>query len=250
MLVLLMQHLLEKIEHRPFPLPARPWIMTQVWHDLLFAHWPIAPEQIRPLLPAPLELDLFEGSAWAGVVPFHMSGICGRGLPPIPGCRAFPELNVRTYVRYNGIPGVYFFSLDADSSLGVWGARMTYSLPYFKARMAVKNDGDRIIYNSSRLGAQAEFKASYRPTSPPEQRKAGSLEHFLTDRYCLYTVSRRGEAVRRAVIHHLPWPLQNAEAAIAVNTVAAAAGISLPQTPPILHFSKRLEVLVWWPERL
>jgi uncharacterized protein YqjF (DUF2071 family) len=243
-----MKQLLAFTAHRPFPLPQRPWIMKQVWHDLLFAHWPIAPDDMSLLVPAPLEVDLFDGKAWAGVIPFHMSGIRGRGLPPMPGCRAFPELNVRTYVRYKGILGVYFFSLDAGSIAAVWGARATYSLPYYLARMQVTANEREISYTSSRVRVAAEFQGSYAPVAAIELRRPGSAEHFLTERYCLYTVSRNGE-VRRAVIHHLPWPLQNAEADIQCNTMAAAAGITLPQTPPLLHFSKRLEVLVWWPER-
>jgi uncharacterized protein YqjF (DUF2071 family) len=221
--------------------------MKQVWHDLLFAHWPNAPDEMRRLVREPLELDLYEGEAWAGVIPFHMSGVRGRAMPPVPGASAFPELNVRTYVRYKGITGVYFFSLDAGSRLAVWGARASYALPYYFARMSVTANGSRIEYSSSRAHAEADFEGSYAPTSSVELSAPGSLQHFLTERYCLYTVDLKHQ-VRRAVIHHLPWPLQNAEGEIRSNTMADAAGIALPSTPAQLHFSKRLEVLVWCPE--
>ena len=224
--------------------------MKQVWHDLLFAHWPIPLAEMLPLVPAALEIDCHDGSAWAAVAPFHMSGIRARGLPPLPGWSAFPELNVRTYVKYRGVPGVYFFSLDAGNRTAVEMARRGYWLPYFYSRMQVDvQKNDEVQYSSSRVREAAEFRGRYRPTGGVRRRDQGLLEHFLTERYCLYAVGRSGE-VLRGHIHHLPWPLQDAEAQIECNTVAAAAGIRLPELPPLLHFAKRLEVLVWWPERV
>lgn len=241
-----MDPILQITAHRPFPLPREPWIMKQVWNDLMFAHWPIPVERMRRLVPAPLELDLFEGSAWVAVTPFHISGLRFRYLPPLLASN-FLELNTRTYVTYKGIGGVFFFSLDASSRAAVLGARLGYYLPYFSARMQLEREGERLVYTSSRVSAEAEFAGGYQPVAAVELRQPGSIEHFLTERYCLYTVSHG--IVRRAVIHHVPWPLQNAQAEISVNTVAAAAGIALPQTPHLLHFSKRIEVLVWHPER-
>ena len=124
--------------------------MEQTWNDLLFAHWPVAPENLRPLVPPVLPLDTFNGQCWAAVTPFHMTGIRGRWMPPIPGTSSFPELNVRTYVNYGGKPGVFFFSLDAASRLAVWGARAAYHLPYFYARMKVRTEKDRVHYDSFR----------------------------------------------------------------------------------------------------
>src|SRR6266404_1437981 len=118
--------LLDRTAHRPWPLPSGPWVMAQSWHDLLFAHWPIAPEDMRPLIPAQLELDTFDGQCWVGVVPFWMSGVRARGFPAVPGMSCFPELNVRTYVVCGGKPGVYFFSLDAANRLAVRTARFLY----------------------------------------------------------------------------------------------------------------------------
>jgi uncharacterized protein YqjF (DUF2071 family) len=239
---------LSQAAHRTAPMPSRPWIMVQKWHDLLFAHWPLPPQQIRPLVPKELELDLRDGHAWVGVIPFWMSGIRARGTPAVPRLSTTPELNVRTYVTCRGIPGVYFWSLDCASRLAVWGARTFYHLPYFNAVMSVQNAGESFSYSCRRLDhpQPAEFRGSYRPTSPPRARDKTTLEHFFTERYCLYSL-RRGK-VLRAYIHHLPWPLQDAEAEIELNTMASAAGIHLPTTPPLLHFSRDLEVLVWWPE--
>jgi len=234
---------LKSVAHRPWPLPAGPWVMAQTWHDLLFAHWPVETQAVRRLVPAELPLDAFEGHAWVGVIPFHMSGIRGRGLPPLPGLSRFPELNVRTYVTLDGKPGVYFFSLDAANLPAVWAARRFYRLPYFHARMSSQAAQERIVYASHRFHGNTEFRGSYRPTGPIQLRERGSLEHWLTERYCLYTLN--AGCVHRAEIHHQPWPLQDAEAEIQVNTMTEAAGIWLPQIPPTLHFAKRLEVLIW-----
>jgi uncharacterized protein YqjF (DUF2071 family) len=168
---------------------------------------------------------------------------------PFPGL-AFPELNVRTYVTLDGKPGVYFFSLDAGSVMAVFGARIVYALPYFYAHMNVIHDGDAVHYRCRRShrGKVADFQGDYRPVSAVRNSPKGSLEHFLTERYCLYAVE--AGRVYRAQIHHLPWPLQEAEAEISRNTMPAAAGIELPDEKPFLHFAKVMEVLVWAPERL
>lgn len=217
--------------------------MRQTWNDLLFAHWPLAPEELAQKIPAPLELDLFEGKAWIAVTPFHMTGIRARGFPALPGASAFPELNVRTYVRFAEKPGVFFFSLDAASQLAVWGARVGFRLPYFLADIEVRLNGERVRYHSRRQIGQAELKARYGPTSEVRVREKGTVEHFLTERYCLYAANR--ERVWRAEIHHVPWPLQDASAEFEINTMAAASGIEVSGPPALLHFAKRLDVLVW-----
>jgi hypothetical protein len=172
-----------------------------------------------------------------------MSGIRARGLPALSGLSSFPELNVRTYVTFGGKPGVYFFSLDAANLPAVWAARTLYHLPYFHAAMTSKELGGEIHYRSRRIGGVAELRGHYRPTAEPRLRERGSIENWLTERYCLYT-THRGQ-VYRGEIHHQPWPLQNAEAEFETNTVAAAASIQLPNSAPLLHFARRLEVLIW-----
>jgi len=223
--------------------------MKQNWHDLLFAHWALRPEKIRPLVPRELDLDLLDGDAYVAVTPFWMGGVRGRMMPPLPFIHTFCELNVRTYVRYQGIPGVFFLSLDAGSFPAVMGARKTYQLPYFHAAMLVRSDGQEFQYSSSRLQEPrpADFHARYWPVTEARVREKNSIEYFLTERYCLYTVHQG--TVRRAGIHHAPWQLQDAEAEFKVNTIPKADGLELPDTKPdLLHYSKFLEVLVWWPE--
>jgi len=223
-----------------------------VWNDLLFAHWPVPPEGLRRIVPPSLMLDLHEGQAWLAVTPFHMTGVRPRAMPALPWLSAFPELNVRTYVTLGGRPGVYFFSLDVTSLAAVTGARTLYMLPYFLAQMSVTHEGAWVHYSSHRShwhGSPAHFIARYRPTGGVFRSTPGSLEHWLTERYCLYTTDSRNE-VYRAEIHHPPWPLQPAEAAIFRNTMAAPLGIELPEQPALLHYAQRLEVLVWLPARV
>jgi len=221
--------------------------MTQTWHNLLFAHWPVPQEMLRPMIPACFELDTFVGQAWLGVVPFRMSQVRLRWLPPLPSTQAFPELNVRTYVTFAGKPGVYFFSLDAASSIAVTVARLWFNLPYFRARMSLLAEESHIHYHSQRVhrhAPPATFIASYAPVAEVFTAQPGTLDHWLTERYCLYTVDRQ-QRPYRGEIHHLPWPLQRAEAAIEQNTMALAQNIQLPETTPVLHYAHYLEVLIW-----
>lgn len=230
---------------RPWPIPDSPWVMTQVWQKLLFAHWPVSAAVLRPLLPPGLALDTFDGQAWLGIVPFQMDKVRFRGLPGIPTATRFAELNVRTYVTVGEKSGVYFFSLDAASLLAVLGARVIFSLPYYHARFAISAERDTIHYRCERRGSvpRARFEARYQPTGAVRLAGAGSLEDWLTARYCLYTM--RSSHLMRGEIHHAPWPLQPAEAEISDNTIAEPAGIHLPATPPLLYYSEELKVQVW-----
>jgi len=232
---------------RPWPMPDRPWLMTQTWHDLLFAHWPIDPSQLRGKVPDVFDLDLFGGQGWIGVVPFCMTNVSPRGVPSLPSVSEFAELNVRTYVTIGGKPGVFFFSLDAASALAVKAARVLLNLPYFTASMRIDRSGSTVRYASSRLDGDAELIAEYSPTGPSSAPAMGSLEYFLTERYCLYHIDRRGRPYRLE-IHHPPWPLQPAAATVTRNTMAAAAAIVLPDRPPLLHFSKRQDMVAWGKE--
>jgi uncharacterized protein YqjF (DUF2071 family) len=238
---------LRETAHRPWPVPRAPWLMAQTWEDLLFAHWPIDPERLRPLLPDRIPLDVREGSAWVGVTPFRVGALRLRGTPHVPGVTAFPELNVRTYTTIDGKPGIWFMSLDAASGLAVAGARRAYRLPYFQAQMEVHNDSGWVSYRSRRVSADgepAEFVGRYRPTGEAKPPAPGSLEHWLTERYCLYALDEQG-ALLRAEIHHPPWPLQAAEARLDLNTMAAPYRIALDPDPPLLHFARRQDVVIW-----
>lgn len=231
----------EEIDHRPWPLPEGEWVQAQTWEHLLFAHWRVPEDVLRPHVPEELPLDTFDGSAWLAVTPFHLSGLRVRGLPPVPYLSSFLELNTRTYVSLEGKPGIYFFSLDAQSALAVEAARRLYRLPYFRANMSADFGAD-VKYSSERAeGTRVSFRGSYRATGDAEQPAPGSLEHFLTERYCLFTM-HEGRP-HWAEIHHPPWPLQPAEAEIAENTMPPA-GIEL-RDEPLLHYSRRQDVVIW-----
>lgn len=232
--------------HRPWPLPDRPWLMAQTWSTLLFAHWPVPHEQLRRLVPAQLPIDTFDGRTWLGITPFLVSGLRLRGTPPVPYVSRFPELNVRTYVTVNGKPGIYFLSLDAARRSAVVAARRFYRLPYFHAQMTHRPMGKETEFHSKRLstnGPPASFAARYRGAGPISAASPGNLEYFLTERYCLYTLDER-QRVMRAEIHHPPWPLQRAEAQIKAIKMTAPLGLDLVGEP-LLHLSKRQDVLIW-----
>jgi uncharacterized protein YqjF (DUF2071 family) len=236
--------------HRPWPMPSRAWVMTQTWNDLLFAHWPVDKTRVRELVPAAFEVDLFEGQAWLGIVPFHMTNVAPRFVPALPWVSAFPELNVRTYVRVGDKPGVYFFSLDAGNPVAAGAARTLLNLPYYTADMTVTPAGGEIAYQSRRQSEPAaEFTGRYRGLGDRRPPLPGTLEYFLTERYCLYAVNHRHIAYRLD-IHHPPWPLESAEAGITANTMAEAAGIRLPSMAPLFHFARRQDMVCWAPEVL
>jgi uncharacterized protein len=246
-----------RTSNKPRPLPTGRWAMTQRLNDLLFAHWPLPPATLAPLIPDGMQLDTFQGSAWLGVVPFWMDRIRLRGLPSIPGARHFPEINLRTYVRdpQNGMPGVYFLSIDANNLLGAAAARLLYRLPCHWAEMHHQQRSERefAFYCRRRFtGKPVIFKARYRGLGPSHKvsdSRPGSLEFFLTERYCLFTIDREGQPAR-ASIHHVPWPLEEAEAEIEQNDLPASLGIHLPSGPPVLHYSRRMALYIWQLERL
>jgi uncharacterized protein len=246
-----MNAVLQEVAHRPWPLPAGTWVMAQSWHDLLFAHWPVDASALRALIPPQLPIDTFEGQAWVAVVPFRMTEVRLRGTPAVPWLSAFPELNVRTYVTCSGKPGVWFFSLDAGNSLAVAIVRAWFHLPYFRARMSCAEREGWIHYQSERIhrGAPAGLLESrYRAVGEAFLSQSGTLEHFLTERYCLYTTDGRGGVIR-GEIHHPPWQLQRAEGEFARNSMTESLGIALT-SPPLLHFARRQDVLVWPPQPL
>lgn len=243
---------LKTLEHRPWALPAGRWIMAQKWQELLFAHWPVATDTMRQLVPAPLELDCFAGTCWIGVVPFLISGARLRGMPAVPGLSKFPELNVRTYVKAEGKPGVWFFSLDAGNRAAVEVARGWFHLPYFYSRMELTLRAEEIAFSAhrrDRRGDRERFAGVYAAKGAIFEAQKGTLEHFLTERYCLYAQKRNG-AILRSEIHHAPWQLQGARADFLVNSLTKSLGVSLASPPALLHFSKLQDVVIWAPKRV
>lgn len=227
--------------------------MNQCWCDLLFAHWPVPASALRPLIPQRLEIDSFDGTAWIGVVPFRMEAVRPRFVPAVPWLSAFPELNVRTYVELDGRPGVFFFSLDATNPVAVGLARSLFHLPYFRARITVARTDRGLVYRSDRThsgAAEGRLEARYGPAGEVFSSTPGSLDHFLTERYCLYaspaSVGGSSERLYRAEVDHAPWPLQPAEAEFTVNTLLDRVGLERAlENAPRLLFARRLEVKVW-----
>lgn len=240
---------LRRLEHRPWPLPSAPWSWRQSWLDLLFAHWPIDAGLLQRFVPPPLKVQSFDGTSWIGLVPFRMAGVMRRPLPDLPWLSAFPELNVRLYVEHEGKPGVWFLSLDATNPLAVWAARRFFHLPYYRARIAIHDSGDGLHYTCSRWQGEPQLEATYRPVSPPYESRPGTLEHWLTERYCLYARAPDG-SIWRNDVHHAPWPLQAAEAEFSRNSYLSSHGLDVADAPEILHFSRRIDVVMWRASRV
>jgi uncharacterized protein YqjF (DUF2071 family) len=222
-------------------------IMHQNWGKLLFMHWRFDAKLLRPLIPAQLEIDTFDGSAWIGVVPFTMWGIRASFLPAIPGTSAFHELNVRTYVHHRGVPSVWFLSLDAANRLAVWGARTFYHLPYFNAQMSLTQTGNTISYSSvrkDRRGEPAELQAIWTIGDTLPAALPDSLDFFLTERYCLDT--ENNGKLYRARIHHQPWPLRKAELNSLDSTMIESHGLTILDGDPLLHYCEELSVEIFW----
>ena len=236
---------------RTWPLPLRSYAMRMRWHDLLFAHWSFPKEDIAALLPQGLEVDAFDGKAWVAVVPFRMTDVAPRFVPAVPWLSAFPELNIRTYVSIDGKPGVWFFSLDATNPIAVRVARLAFHLPYMDAKMSIEQDADWYNYRSHRTHRgepSANLVARYRPVGEVFYAQPGSLEYWLTARYCLYAQNRSGRLLR-GEIDHSPWPLQAAEFEPDSNTMLASIGLESHDEPHLL-FAKDIKVKGWLNERL
>lgn len=221
--------------------------MGQSWEHLLFAHWRVAANELEALLPPELTLDTFEGDAWLGMTPFKLVGLRAHGVLPLPILSTSLELNVRTYVTLEEKPGIWFFSLDASSLPFVVGARALFSLPYAHARMTCEPADGRIVFCSERDDRHlpaASFGAEYEPAGPLRRAQLGTLEYFLVERYCLYAM--RGGSLERTEIHHRPWPLQPAAGAVSAAG-QVPPGLTLLHDEALLHYSERLDVLVWRP---
>ena len=222
--------------------------MHQDWGKLLFMHWRMDEKKLRPLIPERLTIDTLDSSAWIAVAPFTMWDI--RAFPPllprVPGLSRMHELNVRTYVHLDGVPGVWFFSLDANSSIAVLAARTFFHLPYFNAQMELEQKGQTITYFSSRKDGNAqaaEFDATWEIGETLDHSHPGSLEFFLTERYCLYTSHK--QKLYRCRIFHQPWLLKKAFLSSFNSTMIESHTLPTPQGEPLLHYAEELSVDIW-----
>jgi uncharacterized protein len=227
--------------------PAQPIVGYQRWRDLLFLHWPVPVEALRPLVPEPLSIDTYQSVAYVGLVPFWMVGVRPSWAPERSAFR-FLETNVRTYTHLEGRdPSVYFFSLEAASRVAVAVARARFGLPYFWARMGIRRDGSRIEYRSRRvLGGRPRTWALFEPGEHLGPAAPGTLEHFLIERYYLH-VQRRGR-LWRGQVHHQPYPLQRATLLGLRDELIGAAGLQQPTVPPpLVHYVKGVDVNIHGP---
>jgi uncharacterized protein YqjF (DUF2071 family) len=225
--------------------------MHQKWGKLLFMHWRIDENLLRPLIPDELTIDTFDGSAWIAVVPFTMWDIRAFPpyVPPVPGLSAMHELNVRTYITYNDVPGVWFFSLDCDSASAVLGARISYYLNYLHADITLEQRQNTIDYKLARLDdPPASFRASWSIGDPLPTSTPGSIEFFLTERYRLYT--QHNEKLYRARIYHQPWPLRTATLHSMSSSMIESMRIPTPEGQPLLHYAEEISVDIWALERV
>jgi hypothetical protein len=236
----------ERRERSPIPTPEGHWIQGQRWEDLLFCSWPLSVDAIRSLVPEALEIDTFDGTAWVSVVPMWMEDAHFYRLPPLPFISTFPEVNLRTYVTADGIPGVWFLSLDTESRINVAIARYGFQLPYFFARCAMQRGGDVFRFHSVRPGGEAELDVEYRAEGDRFEPREGTLEHFLTERYSMYCTMRSGKLFR-GDIQHTPWELRRATMDLRVNDLPGAMGVKLGGEDPVVFYSPATDVVLWKP---
>jgi uncharacterized protein len=226
--------------------PAGPWLWSQHWLDLFFAHWPVGTADLRPQVPAALDLDTWEGSAWVSLVAFRLERIRRRWLPSIGFVTNSLELNLRTYVRYRGEPAICFLSLHASNPLLVNLARWATPLPYERARMSyVWRDGTAEFRTRSvGKGDDRELAVSFTPVGRGTEATPGSLDHWLLERYTLYVQNRNGPLVRTPVAH-APWIVQDVKGDVTADTMGRPFGLDLPREPERAHYSPGVRARVW-----
>ena len=224
-------------------------IMRQEWGDLLFLHWPVPAELLQPHLPPRLRVDTYDGMAWLAIVPFRMSKVRTPISPPVPGANVFLELNVRTYVHLDGVPGVWFFSLDATNPLAVWAARTFFNLPYLRATMRLDQPSDGLrqfaATRTHRGVLPATFRATWKTGPPLPPAEPGSLAFFLTERYCLYASNQAQTKLYRGRVAHAPWPLRTAQVLHLESTLIESHGLPTPVGPPLVHAGDTVSVELW-----
>lgn len=230
---------------RPSGLP----VVHQRWEHLLFLHWAADPQQLRPLIPSALDIDLFDGKAWIGITPFHLEDVRPTMLPAFPGMSSFDELNVRTYVTHKGIPGIWFFSLDASKLMAVVAARMFFMLPYYKAEIRFRREQSQFNFELQRKGPpEASFKARWQIGQRLRDPDIDSLAFFLMERYCYFAVD--STRIYETRIYHHPWILDEAVIQEFSSSMIRSLGLAEPVADPLLHFAGTQDVEVWAPKEV
>ncbi|WP_426060445.1 YqjF family protein [Hymenobacter sp. B1770] len=229
-------------------------LLRQEWGDLLFMHWPVPAELLQPHLPPRLQIDTYDGMAWLAVVPFRMSKVRTRVSPPVPGANEFLELNVRTYVHLDGVPGVWFFSLDATNALAVWAARTFFNLPYLRATMSLESPNPQLRqFKAERKHSgmpEATFRATWTIGAPLPPPEPDSLAFFLTERYCLYASNKACTKLYRGRVAHAPWPLHAANVLHYESTLLESHGLPTPEGLPLVNAGGSVSVELWPMQRV
>ena len=229
-------------DHLPFPMPSRKYTLSQEWRNLTFMHWEVDPEKLRPHLPHGLEIDTYDGKAYVGVVPFLMKNVRPTWFFSTPFVSTFPEFNIRTYVKKDGIAGVFFLALEAYSMVTCGYAPKAYGLPYRYAKGSIAKQGDRVSWKSSRASGNMVLSGTTQVIGEKVQASHGSLEEFLFERYSLYT-DKQGK-VMRGYTHHKKWDFQNAEVDVVENSLTEHfdLGIENCLRPEYVHYSDGVRV--------
>ena len=229
-------------------------LLRQQWSELLFLHWPVPAELLQPHLPPRLRADTHQGQAWIGIVPFEMTKVRTRYTPPVRGTHEFLELNVRTYVHLDGVPGVWFFSLDATSPLAVWVARTFFHLPYLRAEMRLERPGAELRqFTATRThggASPATFRATWKLGALLPPAEPGSLEFFLTERYCLYASNKTQTKLYRGLVAHALWPLRAAQVLHLESDLLVGHGLPAPASKPVVHAGGPVQVELWPMQRV
>ena len=229
--------------------PAGAPLLRQQWGELLFLHWPVPAALLQAHLPPRLQADTHQGQAWIGIVPFEMSKVRTRFTPQVPGTDKFLELNVRTYVHLDGVPGVWFFSLDATSPLAVWVARTFFRLPYLRATMRLDQPSAELRqFAATRTHGDAPpatFRATWKLGAPLPPAEPGSLEFFLTERYCLYASNKAQTKLYQGRVAHAAWPLRAAQVLHLESNLLEGHGLPTPTSKPVVHAGGTVQVELW-----
>ncbi|MBS4176485.1 YqjF family protein [Lederbergia citrea] len=233
-------------DQRPFPLPSNPWLFTQTWDKLLFCHWSLPAELLRAHVPNDVDLDLFNGEAWIAIIPFKVNHMRVHGIPEIPYLNSYLELNLRTYVKYKGTPGIYFFTLDANKWSAVIGAKIGAQLPYRHSLMKMNIKENKVYFQSKRKhpgSSKESFYINYQSDSNLYLPEVESLEYWLFERYCFFTT--RGKHLYRGDIHHDRWRVSKAKATIQANSLVPFLPQKYFERQPLLHLSASKQVFAW-----
>ena len=222
--------------------PAGPWRWSQVWRDVLFVHWKVSAKKLQELLPPGLELDTWEGQAWASAVAFRLQNMRLRGFPSIWPVANLLELNLRTYVRCHGEPGIFFLSMHADNRLAIAFARRLTPLPYQEARINYTGVDERTFQVST--SREPLLTAEFKPLGECREAHPDSLDAWLLERYRAFVPNRRGELLRM-MVEHPPWQIQDATLNAAALRLGEPWGIDLAGKPDLCHFSSGLSAHLW-----